>query len=110
MAARRSWQTLITDNFSAGVPVTLQSLQTAAQHNVVDGHLLEWTANTGRWRVKVSTGEELSVRAANLMPKCLHPGCGQRVVATEQAGAGLKKCMQCKKVLSESLYSGSTKH
>ena len=97
MAARGSWQ--ITDNYSAGVPVTVHSLQTAAQHNGVDGHLLEWTASTGRWRVKVSTGEELSVRAANLMPKCLHPGCGQRVVATEQAGAGLKKCMKCKKAL-----------
>ena len=58
----------MAENLSAGVRVRLHSLQAAAQHNGVDGNLLEWNASTGRWDVKLSTGQELSVRPANLMP------------------------------------------
>ena len=56
-------------DLSAGVRVRLHSLQAAAaQHNGVDGHLLKWNASTGRWGVKLSTGQELSVRPENMMP------------------------------------------
>ena len=89
---------MMAENLSAGVRVRLHSLQAAAQHNGVDGHLLKWNASTGRWGVKLSTGQELSVRPANVMPMCSHAGCGQRMEATEQAGAGLKKCKRCKQV------------
>ena len=59
------WQ--MAENLSAGVRVRLHSLQAAAQHNGVDGHLLKWNASTGRWGVKLSTGQELSVRPANVI-------------------------------------------
>ena len=94
--AGSDWQ--MADNLSAGVRVRLHSLQAAAQHNGVDGHLLEWNSSKGRWLVKLSTGQELSVRPANVMPMCSHAGCGQRMEATEQAGTGLKKCKRCKQV------------
>ena len=63
--ARGGWQ--MAENLSAGVRVRLHSLQAAAQHNGVDGHLLKWNASTGRWHVKLSTGPDLSVRPANVM-------------------------------------------
>ena len=59
----------MADNLSTGDRVRLHSLKAAAQHNGVDGHLLKWNASTGRWGVKLSTGQELSVRPANLMPE-----------------------------------------
>ena len=71
--------------------VRLHSLQAAAQHNGVDGHLLKWNASTGRWGVKLSTGQELSVRPANVMPTCSHAGCGQRIGASEAAGAAASR-------------------
>ena len=58
---------------AAGDRVRLHPLQAAAQHNGVDGHLLKWNASTRRWGVMLSTGQELSVRPANLMPACSHP-------------------------------------
>ena len=58
-----SWQ--MAENLSAGVRVRLHSLQAAAQHNGVDGHLLNWDDSKGRWDVKLSTCQELSVRPAN---------------------------------------------
>ena len=91
-----SWQ--MAENLSAGVRVRLHSLQAAAQHNGVDGHLLKWNASTGRWGVKLSTGQELSVRPANVMPTCSHAGCGQRIGASEAAGAGLRTCAKCRQV------------
>ena len=57
----------MAENLSAGARVRLHSLQAAAQHNGVDGHLLKWNASTGRWHVKLSTGPDLSVRPANVM-------------------------------------------
>ena len=92
-----SWQ--MAENLSAGVRVRLHSLQAAAQHNGVDGHLLKWNASTGRWGVKLSTGQELSVRPANVMPTCSHAGCGQRIGASEAAGAGLRTCAKCRRVV-----------
>ena len=88
----------MAENLSAGVRVRLHSLQAAAQHNGVDGHLLKWNASTGRWGVKLSTGQELSVRPANVMPTCSHAGCGQRIGASEAAGAGLRTCAKCRQV------------
>ena len=73
----------MAENLSAGVRVRLHSLQAAAHHNGVDGHLLKWNASTGRWAVKLSTGQELSVRPANVMPTCSHAGCGQRIGAPQ---------------------------
>ena len=89
----------MAENLSAGVRVRLHSLQAAAQHNGVDGHLLKWNASTGRWGVKLSTGQELSVRPANMMPTCSHAGCGQRIGASETAGAGLRTCAKCRRVV-----------
>ena len=90
---------MMAENLSAGVRVRLHSLQAAAQHNGVDGHLLKWNASTGRWGVKLSTGQELSVRPANVMPTCSHAGCGQRIGASEAAGAGLRTCAKCRRVV-----------
>ena len=89
----------MAENLSAGVRVRLHSLQAAAQHNGVDGHLLKWNASTGRWGVKLSTGQELSVRPANVMPTCSHAGGGQRIGASEAAGAGLRTCAKCRQVV-----------
>ena len=89
----------MAENLSAGVRVRLHSLQAAAQHNGVDGHLRKWNASTGRWGVKLSTGQELSVRPANVMPTCSQAGCGQRIGASEAAGAGLRTCTKCRRVV-----------
>ena len=89
----------MAENLTAGVRVRLHSLQAAAQHNGVDGHLLKWNASSGRWGVKLSTGQELSVRPANVMPTCSHAGCGQRIGASEAVGAGLRTCAKCRRVV-----------
>ncbi|MGB1592231.1 MAG: tetratricopeptide repeat protein, partial [Promethearchaeia archaeon] len=65
----------------------------------VEGHLLKWNATTGRWGIKLSTGQELSVHPSNVMPTCSHAGCGQRVGATEAVEAGLQRCAKCRKVV-----------
>ena len=83
-------------NLSTGFQVRLHSLQAAAQHNGVDGHLLNWNASKGRWDVKLSTGQELAVRPANLTLMCSCPGC--EIGATEAAGEGFKMCGQCREV------------
>ena len=90
---------MMAETLSAGVRVRLHSLQPAAQHNGVDGHLLKWNASIGRWGVKLSTGQELSVRPANMMPTCSHAGCGQRIGGSEAAGAGLRTCAKCRRVV-----------
>ena len=87
----------MADNLSTGDRVRLHSLQAAAQHNGVDGHLLKWNASTGRWGVKLSTGQKLSVRPTNLMPACSHPACGQLIGVSEAAGAGLMRCTKCRR-------------
>ena len=86
-------------NLSAGVRVRLHSLQAAAQHNGVEGHLLRWNASKARWDVKLScTGQELSVRPANVMPMCPTAGCGQLIGVAEAVAAGLKMCGKCRRV------------
>ena len=48
--------------------------------------------------MKLSTGQELSVRPTNLMPACSHPaGCGQLIRVSEAAGAGLMRCTKCRR-------------
>ena len=84
----------MADNLCTGFRVRLHSLQAAAQHNGVDGHLLNWSASKGRWDVKLSTGQELAVRPANLTLMCSRPGC--EIGATEAAGEGFKMCGQCR--------------
>ena len=61
----------MADNLSTGDRVRLHSLQAAAQHNGVDGHLLKWNASTGRWGVKLSTGRTLSL-ITRLLPSSSH--------------------------------------
>ena len=107
MAGKSSKQT--ADDFSVGTRVKLHSLQAAAQHNGADGHLLNWDDSKGRWDVKLSSGRELSVRPANLMPMCSRAGCARQIGIgmTEVAGEfvcyryecvlGFRKCLKCKR-------------
>ena len=39
------------------------------------------------------------MRPANVMPTCSHAGCGQRIGASEAAGAGLRTCAKCRRVV-----------
>ena len=57
----------MADNLRAGVRVRLHSLQAATHHNDAEGYLLEWNDMKGRWDVRLSSGEVLSVRPANLL-------------------------------------------
>ena len=56
----------MADNLRAGLRVRLHSLQAATHHNDAEGHLLNWNDNRGRWDVRLSSGEVLAVRPANL--------------------------------------------
>ena len=56
----------MADNLRAGLRVRLHSLQAATHHNDAEGHLLNWNDSRGRWDVRLSSGEVLAVRPANL--------------------------------------------
>ena len=56
----------MADNLRAGLRVRLHSLQAAKHHNDAEGHLLNWNDSRGRWDVRLSSGEVLAVRPANL--------------------------------------------
>ena len=68
----------MADNLRAGVRVRLHSLKAATHHNDAEGYLLEWNDMKGRWDVRLSSGEVLSVRPANLLSQP-----EQKVVALE---------------------------
>ena len=82
------------ENHRGGARVRLHSLEADAQHNGVEGSLLDWNASTGHWDVKLSTGMELSVLPANVTRLCSRPGC--QIGETEAEGGGLKTCSKCR--------------